>query len=180
MTCRFVSLTLLKTQGHVQSLGRCCPPKAFRSPWACVLVANSAVICRINTASHTMNVCLSPPEVNIIHRYARNLAPRIWTNSALSLWPPLPPSVLKQSNEYISAIAFPLSTERGCTTGWGRDIPEPQLWRERGWLLKPGSLVPGKFKSIWAFSLKQENVCLSVSLPLTMISLEVRSVQFIL
>lgn len=157
------------------------PAKAFRSPWACVLVANSAVICRINTASHLMNVCLSPPEINIIHRNARSLAPTIWTNSALSLWSPLPPLVPKQSNEYISAIAFPLSTERGCTTGWRRDIPEPQLWRERGWLLKPGSLVPpGKFKSVWAFSLKQENVCLSVPLPPTTISLEIRSVQFIL
>lgn len=103
--------------------------KAFRSLWACVLATNRAVICRINTVSHSINACLSPPEVNMIKRNAKSLALRIWMSQALSLCAPhphprlsqmspnlslqqpLPPSMLKQPDEYTSALVFLFSTK---------------------------------------------------------------------
>lgn len=59
--------------------------KTFRSPRACVLATNGAVICKINNVSHSINACLSPPEVNMMKRNARSLAPGLWMSPALSL-----------------------------------------------------------------------------------------------
>lgn len=200
MTCWFVSLTPLKTQGHVQPLGRCCPPpqkKAFRSPWACVLIANSTVICRINTASHSINVYLSPPEVNIIKRNARSLAPRNMNElSSRSAATPASPNAEAVKWIHISDCISVQHRERAwqdeeggalqnhshkekegprcshlphtdsdkCRAAIGQLVGQqgllwpllnfPLLSSLWGWLLKPGSLVPGKSKSIWAFSLK--------------------------